>query len=124
MARPVPPLADLRSTFALIGQKHVMPILYALFRQSPRRFGELREETGCNPATLSDRLRKLERFGLIERRALHVVPRQVEYSLTAWMREFQPVWLEMMKWQRRAPGAVRPARARGNRAPTSGRAGP
>lgn len=124
MARPVPPLADLRPTFALIGQKHVMPILYALFRESPRRFGDLRAETGCNPATLSDRLRKLERFGLVDRRVLNVVPRQVEYSLTAWMREFHPVWLEMMKWQRRAPSGPRPGRPRSARGPASGRSGP
>lgn len=100
LRRPGP---DFGPTFNLLGQKHVLSILYSLFQQSPRTFGDLRVTVACNPATLSDRLRKLEGFGLIERRALHTVPRRVEYRLTPMMEEFYPVWRQMIRWHGKYP---------------------
>lgn len=103
--RPGP---DFGPTFNLLGQKHVLSILYALFRTSPLSFGELRSAVGCNPATLSDRLRKLEQFGLLERRALRVIPRRVEYRLTPMMQGFYPVWRQLIAWHRKFPPGGRP----------------
>lgn len=48
-----------------------------------RRFTELqRSLSGISPKTLSERLRELERRGVIDRRTFHAMPPRVEYELT------------------------------------------
>lgn len=57
-----------------------------------RRFSELRASlAGISPKTLTDRLRVLEREGLIERRYYAEIPPRVEYRLTDHGRRLQPV---------------------------------
>ncbi len=69
-----------------------------------RRFNELeRSLYGISPKTLSQRLRSLEKVGMIERRSYPQVPPRVEYSLTPKggallpvierMREYGASWL-------------------------------
>ena len=58
----------------------------------PRRFGDLRRDLGdISTKVLTERLRALEAHNVISRTALPTSPAQVEYSLTALGREFQPV---------------------------------
>ncbi|WP_249669548.1 winged helix-turn-helix transcriptional regulator [Cellulomonas hominis] len=50
----------------------------------PRRFGSLqRQLQGVSPKVLTSTLRRLERFGLVDRTVFPAVPLHVEYSLTA-----------------------------------------
>jgi DNA-binding HxlR family transcriptional regulator len=50
---------------------------------SKRRFGELRREIcGISPKVLTQKLRELERDGIVVRRVYATVPPKVEYSLT------------------------------------------
>ncbi len=76
--------AECAATAALnvLGQKWVMRIIRALGERT-QRFCELQDALGgANSATLSQRLKLLEDEGLIERRAISLVPPWVEYSLT------------------------------------------
>jgi len=66
----------------IIGGKWTIPIIRDLFT-GPKRPSELAKTLkGINPKTLTDRLRELEKWGLVKRTAFHEIPPRVEYSLT------------------------------------------
>lgn len=93
---------DLAGVFEILGNRHTMNLLWHLFRvPGPVTFSELRALTGVNPATLSSRLRLLEKEGFVERTPLHVIPRRVEYTLTPKTRAMSPIWRELMRWRSR-----------------------
>lgn len=47
-----------------------------------------REITGISTKVLNERLRKLTRFGIVERRAYPEIPPRVEYRLSRFGRQF------------------------------------
>ncbi len=58
-------------------------LVVGLLAERPHRFGELRRKIdGISQKMLTQRLRSLERDGLVSRRAEATVPVTVEYSLT------------------------------------------
>lgn len=64
-----------------------------------RRFGELRRGAGPLAAkTLTERLRRLEAQGIVERRVYAEVPPRVEYTLTDRGRSLEPVLRAMWQW--------------------------
>jgi DNA-binding HxlR family transcriptional regulator len=85
-----------------IGHKWSILIL-RLLRDPPRRPSELMMLLpGISSKTLTQRLRGLERHGLIVRRVYPEVPPHVEYALTAKGQEVEPVMQAMaqlgLKW--------------------------
>jgi DNA-binding HxlR family transcriptional regulator len=67
--------------------------------QGPRRFGELQTQlVGISPKTLTDRLRKLESFGVLTRTDHGEIPLKVVYELTKAGLEVEPVLLAMATW--------------------------
>jgi DNA-binding HxlR family transcriptional regulator len=48
---------------------------------------------GITPKVLTERLRELEKFGIIKRRIVSEYPIKVEYGLTDLGKEFEPVLL-------------------------------
>ena len=54
-----------------------------------------RRVSGLTAKVLNERLRKLLRFGIIERHVFAEVPPRVEYSLTAFGRKFDGVLKEI-----------------------------
>jgi DNA-binding HxlR family transcriptional regulator len=95
----VAPHCDFEGTFQLLGQKHALRVLRALVEKSPRRFNELRESVGANTATMTDRLRQMERLGLIQRDVIRVLPRRVEYRLTPMGRDLVKIFRPMSRWR-------------------------
>ena len=65
----------------ILGSKWTLELMYYL--QEHQRFCELQESMGgVNPGTLSQRLKALERVGIIQRRVLDDSQRHVEYIYT------------------------------------------
>ena len=82
----------------LISGKWKIAIL-SLLSAGPIRFGELKRS--LSPIThqmLSKQLKELEKDTLIYRRAFDVVPPKVEYSLTKFGWSFEPILIELCKW--------------------------
>jgi DNA-binding HxlR family transcriptional regulator len=72
----------------IVGCKWSLAVLGAI-RSGVARPGALeRAVTGISTKVLNERLRKLQRFGLIERRAYAELPPRVEYRLTPFGRRF------------------------------------
>ena len=84
MARHDVFLADCpaRTTLSLIADSWSVVVVFGLGR-GPRRYSDLRDRIGgISNKMLTQTLRKLERAGLVERRALPTAPAGVEYRLT------------------------------------------
>jgi DNA-binding HxlR family transcriptional regulator len=68
--------------FDLLGTKWTVRVI-ELLEDEPLRFGDLRHRlAGVSPKVLAQALRRLERYGLVERTVYPVVPLRVEYALT------------------------------------------
>ncbi|CAA9551947.1 MAG: Transcriptional regulator, HxlR family [uncultured Thermomicrobiales bacterium] len=83
-------------TAQIIGNKWT-PLIVRDLADSRRRFSELeRSLTGISPKTLSERLKRLEEAGVVERRCFAEVPPRVEYALTPKGHALLPV-IEQMR---------------------------
>src|ERR1700738_3415739 len=70
----------------------------------PTRFTDLRSGLPhLSPDVLSQRLRELERAGIVRRRKLPPPAGSRVYELTAWGQELEPVVLALGRWGSRAP---------------------
>ncbi|MFJ8088198.1 winged helix-turn-helix transcriptional regulator [Lysinibacillus sp. NPDC095746] len=65
----------------LIGKRWTGLILYQLL-DGPQRFNEIESSLPVSGRLLSERLKELEKEGLVERKVYSEVPVRVEYSLT------------------------------------------
>ncbi len=66
----------------ILERRHVIPVLWAS-TAGATRFNEFRQAVrGVPPRTLSDRLRELERAGVLERHIVPASPPYPEYRLT------------------------------------------
>jgi DNA-binding HxlR family transcriptional regulator len=82
MPSTVPP-SGLELALERVGDRWSLLLVDALL-EAPRRFNELQESVaGIAPNILSDRLRRLEREGLLVARPYSDRPPRMEYSLTA-----------------------------------------
>lgn len=90
-------------TADIIGNKWT-PLIVRDLADGHKRFSELeRSLAGISPKTLSERLKRLEDAGVVDRRCFAEVPPRVEYRLTEkghallpvieQMREFGSAWL-------------------------------
>lgn len=82
----------------LISGKWSVLILHYL-EQGPLRFGELRRlMPKMTNATLSNQLKALVGYGLVERTEYEAIPPKVEYALTELGEAFHPVLVAMRAW--------------------------
>ena len=82
----------------LIGKRWSGAILGAL-ADGPLRFAELiRSVPGLSDRLLSERLRELEKNGLVERFVEEEAPVKVVYSLTEQGAELAPILFDLRRW--------------------------
>lgn len=81
----------------LFADAWMMMILREMFLGT-RRFDDLQGLTGVSPATLSQRLKKLEHIGVLCREAYQTNPTRYEYRLSAMGRDLWPVIVSMKAW--------------------------
>jgi DNA-binding HxlR family transcriptional regulator len=77
-------------------------LILRVLMEKPRRFSELAEELEVvSDRILSERLKELEREGIVERRVYPCTPVRVEYSMTEKGRALGPVLDAMESWSSR-----------------------
>jgi DNA-binding HxlR family transcriptional regulator len=98
------------STLDLLGDKWTLLVVRDLLFRRRRRFGELLESPEGIPTNiLSDRLRRLEEHGVVEKSLYSSRPRRYEYRLTATGADLFPVLRAMAEWGlRHLPGTSAP----------------
>lgn len=92
-ACPIAPVVD------LVFSRWTTPILWTLHEHGTQRFVELERRLGTiTPKVLTQRLRQLERDGLVVRRYHAEMPPRVEYEITALGASLAPVFAVLGEW--------------------------
>ena len=92
-ACPIGPVVD------ILFSRWTTPILWTLNEFGRQRFVELeRRIATITPKVLTQRLRQLERDGLVSRTYHPEVPPRVEYEISPLGRSLAPVFAALMKW--------------------------
>ncbi|EOD66717.1 winged helix-turn-helix transcriptional regulator [Amycolatopsis vancoresmycina] len=92
-ACPIAPVVD------IVFSRWTTPILWALHEYGRQRFVELqRRITTITPKVLTQRLRQLERDGLVVRTYHAEVPPRVEYEISELGRSLGPLFASLSEW--------------------------
>ncbi|MEA2442487.1 MAG: hypothetical protein QOH76_3911 [Thermoleophilaceae bacterium] len=95
--RPVP--EEVRKAADLLERRWVISVVWASL-EGAVRFNEFRQAVeGVPPRTLTERLRELEKAGVLERRLVNASPPYAEYRLTERGRRLAPVVQAMGAWR-------------------------
>lgn len=102
---PITPVVD------IVFSRWTTPILWQLNAYGRQRFNDLRELVGGITAkVLTQRLRQLERDGLVSRTFHPEIPPRVEYEITDLGRSLAPVFAALVTWSGEHLDAVSSAR--------------
>ncbi|MEU1084701.1 helix-turn-helix domain-containing protein [Streptomyces sp. NPDC005908] len=92
-ACPVSPVVD------IVFSRWTTPVLWALHTYGRQRFVELERRIGTiTPKVLTQRLRQLERDGLVVRTYHPEVPPRVEYEISELGRSLAPLFAHLTEW--------------------------
>ena len=83
----------IEATFKIIGKKWAILIIREMLRGTTQFNRFLENIDGITPKVLTERLRELEKFGIVRRRIVSEYPIRVEYEMTDLGKEFEPVLL-------------------------------
>ncbi|MEO3761966.1 helix-turn-helix domain-containing protein [Streptomyces sp. B8F3] len=93
LACPVSPVVD------IVFSRWTTPILWSLHAFGRQRFVELeRRINGITPKVLTQRLRQLERDGLVVRTYHPEVPPRVEYEISELGSSLAPLFAHLAEW--------------------------
>ena len=89
----------LEGVLNLIGRKWSILVIGTVGNFGRLRFHEIREKLGgVSPKVLVQRLKELERSGLLAREVYREIPPRVEYSLTPAGRQLREALLPLLRW--------------------------
>jgi len=95
-------LCPVEGILGVISKKWAPQVIATVGNRDRIRFNEIMKKLeGISPKTLSDRLKELERSGLVVREAFAEVPPRVEYSLTEDGIEVRTSMVPLMEWASR-----------------------
>lgn len=115
-ACPIAPVVD------IVFSRWTTPILWALHEFGRQRFVELeRRLATITPKVLTQRLRQLERDGLVARTYHPEVPPRVEYEITELGQSLAPLFATLAEWAAVNLGKVDQARSDYDAVTTRGR---
>jgi DNA-binding HxlR family transcriptional regulator len=93
----------------LVGERWALLVVRELLL-GPKRFTDLRAGLPhVSPNVLAQRLRELERAGVVRRRKLPPPAASRVYELTEWGEELEPVIISLGRWGARSPSRPRDA---------------
>jgi DNA-binding HxlR family transcriptional regulator len=93
LACPIAPVVD------IVFSRWTTPILWTLHTHGRQRFVELERRIGTiTPKVLTQRLRQLERDGLVLRTYHPEVPPRVEYEISGLGRSLAPLFAHLAEW--------------------------
>jgi DNA-binding HxlR family transcriptional regulator/putative sterol carrier protein len=93
----------------LVGERWALLVVRELLL-GPKRFTDLRAGIPkASPNVLAQRLRELERAGVVRRRKLPPPAASRVYELTEWGLELEPVVISLGRWGARSPSKPRDA---------------
>jgi DNA-binding HxlR family transcriptional regulator len=93
LACPIAPVVD------IVFSRWTTPILWSLKEYGRQRFVELERRIGTiTPKVLTQRLRQLERDGLVVRTYHAEVPPRVEYEISELGRSLGPLFASLSEW--------------------------
>jgi len=93
LACPIGPVTD------IVFSRWTTPILWVLHEFGRQRFVELQRRIGTvTPKVLTERLRRLERDGLVTRTYHPEVPPRVEYEISELGRTLAPLFASLADW--------------------------
>ncbi|HEX4093183.1 MAG TPA: helix-turn-helix domain-containing protein [Trebonia sp.] len=103
---PIAPVVD------IVFSRWTTPILWQLNSYGRQRFNDLRDLVdGITAKVLTQRLRQLERDGLVSRTMYPEIPPRVEYEITDLGRSLAPVFAALVTWSEGHLADVADARA-------------
>jgi DNA-binding HxlR family transcriptional regulator len=83
----------IEATFKIIGKKWTVLIVREMLRGTKQFNRFLENIEGITPKVLTERLRELQKLGIVKRRIVSEYPIRVEYEMTDLGKEFEPVLL-------------------------------
>lgn len=92
-------LCPLEGIITTISKKWTLQIIAQIGNQKKLRYNEIRKRLGgISPKSLADRLKELEKEGLINREAFAEIPPRVEYVLTGDGETLRKSMMPLMEW--------------------------
>jgi DNA-binding HxlR family transcriptional regulator len=86
----------------LVGKRWTGAILAVLLQGGPMRFSEIAQAVpDLSDRLLSERVKELEKRGMVDRRVAPSSPARVEYELTPMGRDLAPALQELEAWAHR-----------------------
>jgi DNA-binding HxlR family transcriptional regulator len=93
LACPISPVVD------IVFSRWTTPVLWSLHAFGRQRFVELeRRIKGITPKVLTQRLRQLERDGMVVRTYHAEIPPRVEYEISELGRSLAPLFAHLAEW--------------------------